>query len=258
MQTPHRPLSFTPLWPVVRPVVEAKQPERFHPRGNGDGWTLWHSPLRPDRNPSFSIKPDAEDDPGAWLDHATGEQGSMAELARRLGLDPRISLPPQNGPRLVPPFDAVSEARDIRSLKTFCEARRLDPGRLCALFGVRQVRTKDGREALRYPTPAGVDRLKYLDGKGSAGGQAKYRWLWKGGRAHWYGMAQAMALIDSGASDELYIVNGEPSVWACILAGVPAVCLCAGEGAWPTANLVRELHERVTDANRGAASDASA
>ncbi len=258
MHTPHTPLSFTPLWPSVRPVVEAKQPERYHARDSGDGWTLWHSPLRPDRTPSFSIKPDTSDDPGAWKDHATGERGSMAELARQLGVDPRISAPlldtpTSNGPRIVPPFDEAAQTRDIPSLTTFCEARRLDPGRLCALFSVRQIRTKDGREALRYPTPVGVDRLKYLDGKGSGGDQAKYRWLWKGGKAHWYGLAQAMALIDAGSSDQVYVVNGEPSVWACVLAGVPAVCLCAGEGARATPDLVRELQGRVADANRGAA-----
>ncbi|HOC43248.1 MAG TPA: hypothetical protein PKJ99_09595 [Thermoanaerobaculales bacterium] len=83
-------MSWQPLWPKVESVVRALQPEGFRwPRANARGWIgPIHSPLREDRNPSFSLKPDSAFEPGGWCDHATGERGSIADLVRRLGLDP--------------------------------------------------------------------------------------------------------------------------------------------------------------------------
>src|SRR5690349_18016025 len=83
--------DFTPLWPQVEKVILARQPAGFHgPRRTGD-WLTFHSPLREDRHPSFSVKPDSDADPGAFKDHARDVAGSMAELARLLDIDPRIS-----------------------------------------------------------------------------------------------------------------------------------------------------------------------
>ena len=66
------------------------------------------------------------------------------------------------------------------------------------------------------------------------------KWAGKGGTAHWYGLRLA---LDHGGRERLYLVNGEPGVWACAQSGVPAVCTCAGEGTPPTADLMRELRE---------------
>lgn len=84
--------SFIPLWPVLEAVVLARQPTTWRgARPNADGWlTGFHSPLRDDDDhPSFAVKPDSETSPGAFKDFGTNDGGSMAELASRLGRDPR-------------------------------------------------------------------------------------------------------------------------------------------------------------------------
>lgn len=223
MGTPAPHAEWTPLWPLLEPTIRDRQPDGFRwPHQNAEGWTgPLHSPLRDDRHPSFSIQPDTATDPGAWKDHATGEHGSMAELAERLGIDPRQSIrhDPQPGPE--------------NTLCEFCRRRKLDMSQLWSEWRVREAIHKN-RPALRYPTSTGVDRVKYLDGK-----RPKCVWVESGGRAHWYGIDAALKF----KSGPLYIVNGEPSVWACSQAGVPAVCMCAGEGVTPSADMIQELRE---------------
>ncbi|HOC43249.1 MAG TPA: DUF3987 domain-containing protein [Thermoanaerobaculales bacterium] len=91
-----------------------------------------------------------------------------------------------------------------------------------------------GRSALVYPTAVGIPRVKYLDG-----GEQKYGWRGNGGRAHWYGLEQAR---DHGIG-LVYLVNGEPSVWASWQAAIAAVCRCVGEGSIPTDEQCAELRE---------------
>jgi hypothetical protein len=220
----NEPLVYVPLWPTLKPLFEAKQPRRTLPEPNGDGWIgPVCCPWRDDAHPSLSLRPDSETSPGAWRDHATGETGSMADAAQRLGVDPRIS---SNGHK-----DA---SEPPLTLAGFAQKRHLEQRHLEGRWRVRQV-THKNRPALRFPTTAGVDRVKYLDGA-----KPKSDWAARGGRMHWYGLAGAR-----GLSGPLYIVNGEPSVWAAQQAGVAAVCLCAGEGTAPTPELVRELAEAI-------------
>lgn len=117
-------------------------------------------------------------------------------------------------------------------LAEFCSERRLDPDRLLKA-GVCEV-LFSGRPSLRYPSPCGVDRIKFLDGE-----KPKYSWAGAGGSTCWYGLRKAKAL----GGPLVYLVNGEPSVWACTQEKVPAVCLCAGEGTAPTPELIEELRE---------------
>lgn len=210
--------SWKSLWPSIEPRIVAVQPNGRLPRPNKEGWIgPIFSPLRSEQNPSTSIKPDSATDPGAFIDHGSGDQGSIAEYARRLGIDPR-----QNGHAL-----GVAPAPTLAS---FCAVRKLDPVQLVAYWAVHQV-TWSGRPALRYRTPIGIDRIKFIDEQ-----RPKYGWVKSGGHAHWYGLSEALQL-----GGPLYIVNGEPSVWACHQEGVAAVCICAGEGTAPTAALVAEL-----------------
>ena len=88
----HSTFVFEPLWPDVRDAIartsngNARILSRSCPPGHWiDGL---NSPLREDRHPSFSVCPDSETNPGGFKDHATGEHGSMADLGRRLGIDP--------------------------------------------------------------------------------------------------------------------------------------------------------------------------
>lgn len=106
------------------------------------------------------------------------------------------------------------------------EDRALDPERCNAAFGLRRA-SKRKRPVIRYPTPIGVDRVRFIDGE-----EPKYSWQRRGGAPHWYGLPQARKLL--GDDDPLYIVNGEPSVWAAWQSGVPAVCTCGGETFMPT------------------------
>ena len=215
--------QWVPLWDDVEPVIRARQPERFRwPRANGSGWVgPLHSPLREDGSPSFSVRPDSASDPGAWTDHATGESGSLADLAQRLGIDPKVSRCEPSPP---PPPELT--------LFEFCRRRKLDPEALRSVWRVSEA-TWQGRPALRFPTRSGIDRFKALDGR-----KPKAGWARAGGAAHWYGLPLA---LERGGRDRLSLVNGEPSVWAAAQAGVPAVCLAAGEGTAPGPDLVAEL-----------------
>jgi hypothetical protein len=209
---------YSPLWSLLESLVANSQPRKILPRANKDGWIEpIHSPLREDKHPSFSVKPDSEADRGAWKDHGTGEHGNIADLARRLGVFPF-------------PRGHVLDPRRAGSFDEFCRERCLDPVRLHKVRHVRAVTFRD-RPALRYPTGKG-DRLKFLDGK-----KPKYRWVGTGGGAHWYGLRSAIRL----KGPRLYVVNGEVSVWAAQQVGVAAVCLCAGEGTVPTQALIEEL-----------------
>ena len=212
--------TFSPLWPQLESLVADRQPRRTLPRANKDGWIEpCHSPLREDKNPSFSVKPDSENDAGAWKDHATSEGGSMADLARKLGVRP---FP---GPQPV-------ELSRPQSFEEFCKERRLDAVWLRKVSHVRTV-TFQGRPALRYPTGSG-DRVKFLDRA-----KPKYMWAAAGGAAHWYGIRAATRI----GGKVIYLVNGEVSVWAAQQVGVAAVCLCAGEGTLPTQALIEQLRE---------------
>ncbi len=219
-------VAWLPLYyPEVERRLLASQPDgfRFAPP-NTTGWIgPIHSPLREDQHPSFSVRPDSPTDPGAWKDHATGEHGSMANLAGRLGVDPCKSVMRK------PDTPRVPE----NTFDEFCRRRKLDKRQLSEKWRVTETTYRD-RPALRFPTRVGVDRIKYLDGS-----RPKCEWVKSGGKAHWYGLGAATA----SANGSVYIVNGEPSVWACGQAGVPAVCMCSGEGAAPTDEMIATLKQ---------------
>lgn len=124
-------------------------------------------------------------------------------------------------------------------LESFCTERRLDLEYLTTVWGVKEC-VFSGRPALRYTTPTGIDRIKFLDGE-----TPKYRWAGSGGTKHWYGIKTSIRL-----GGPLYLVNGEPSVWAAQQRGIAAVCLCAGEGAVPSRALIKQLKEAGFNAIR--------
>ena len=78
------------------------------------------------------------------------------------------------------------------------------PDRLVSRWKVTET-TFMNRPCIHFRTTLGIDRIKFLDGA-----KPKYLWAATGGKAHWYGMDAARRR----GGPVLYIVNGEPSVWA--------------------------------------------
>ena len=85
------------------------------------------------------------------------------------------------------------------------------------------IRPDHAARAWAYPVRGGT-RYKAWD-RGASG--SKY-WSSPGTPNQLYGLDR----IPRGTR-EIWLVNGEPSVWACFQAGVPAVCGIAGEGNLP-------------------------
>lgn len=119
------------------------------------------------------------------------------------------------------------------SWSTWCSARHLDRHQLRERWDCHIAAWKR-RPAVIYPTPGG-ERIRYLDM-----GKRKYEWRSSAG-AHpaWYGLPEALSML--APNGRLYVVNGEPSMWACHQSGVPAICTCGGEGTVPGEDMLRAL-----------------
>jgi hypothetical protein len=197
--------------------IEAAIRER-NPKDAPNGETHFTCPL-PDGHPDGDVHPSARWNKSkrTWFCDVCGEGGGAKDLAQRLGL--------------------VVARGSAPSLETFSAQRRLTVD-IVRTWGVTPTVHAD-RPAVRYPTPVGVDRVKYLDG-----GRPKYRWAARGGRVHWYGIERAVARLRDSVG-VLYVVNGEPSVWAATARGVAAVCLCGGEGARLKPERLAELQQAL-------------
>ena len=206
-------------------MAAGKKPVR-----SGDRITA-QCPAHDDANPSFSAWLKASGWVGVKCFAGCSESVLLSALrleARDLGPERKgtarhVALETVKGPALV-------HSSSPQTLAAFCEARRLDPAALASRWKVEE-RPHAGRPALFYPTRVGISRVKYLDGA-----PPKYRWAEKGGKAHWYGLPEARR----NGGPVLYLVNGEPSVWACELRGVPAVCPC-GEGVTLSPAMLEDL-----------------
>lgn len=136
--------------------------------------------------------------------------------------------------------EPLDELQLVEALDRWCDRRKLDPRPLTLApwqGRLEWVGQRARRPALVFPTAIGVARIRFLDD----GKEPKTRWEHAGGSPTWYGLEAATTKLDNGWSGPLYIVNGEPSVWACHQAGVPAVCTCAGEGTTPKADVLAAL-----------------
>lgn len=185
-------------------------------------------------------------------------RAKAVDLAALLGLDlncyrgpavpaPRAAVPERRngtGPSLdkgpggdAPARAGATPATAYASLADFERGRGLPPGHLAAAWKATEARHKS-RPVLFWPSaPDMPRRWKALDGK-----RPKYGWEAKGGAAHLYGLTLALERLAADPSAPLYIVNGEPSVWAADVADVAAVCLAVGEGgAGAAAKLAPDL-----------------
>jgi KaiC/GvpD/RAD55 family RecA-like ATPase len=205
---------------------------RGGPLAYKNGHWLTCCPAHEDKVPSLSIS--EGQDGRALIKCFAGCTPESIVAALGLQMTDLFNDPPKTARYTGQGSTAQAEPKHSPKAQTFaefCATRKLDPARLASLWKVVET-VHHGRPCLRYPTALGVDRLKYLDGQ-----KPKYLWAEAGkGKAHWYGMGAAKA----HGGPVLYLVNGEPSVWACDEEGVPAVCLC-GEGVTPNESLIQEL-----------------
>lgn len=137
-------------------------------------------------------------------------------------------------------FPRVDEPAPAPTLAGFAARRRLPVELLTDTFEVAETqhycsKQKRKRPALRYPTARG-DRIRFIDGE-----KPKATWAEVGSHETLYNVGRARELLHAG-QPTLFLVNGEPSVWACWTAGVPAFCLCVGEKA-PSAEACQALAE---------------
>lgn len=209
-------------------------------------------PIHGGDNPeSLSVNPDtlewrcqACDASGGAIEWVMAVRGVTKEeardqLARMVGVDLHPIPPiPKKGNGAAGQSERDTALR--RAFEAWCAQRFLDPDLLLGGWGGRLVSVGQ-RAAFRFPTSLEVDRLRFLDGA-----QPKTKWAKQGeGRAHWYGLAGALVLLESGqCGGILYLVNGEPSVWACQQSKVPAVCTC-GESVLPTPKDFHHLCEAL-------------
>lgn len=171
-------------------------------------WAEIRSPLRADdATPSFSVAADYGDGAGYFKDHGgTGENGTLVDLCIRLGVE-------------VPPMHTRA-SRAPSSFAEWCASRSLDPERLKPAFDIAE-----GGGSFEFPAGTGRRWRKLAPkGEGQKTGWVKGRGV-KGTVP--YGFGQALATLGKGGV--LYVVNGEPSVWACWQSGVAALCTCSSE-----------------------------
>lgn len=183
-----------------------------HKRGDKDASASWNA------------------DKAVWTCYGAGctGGGGAHDLAKLLGIDPT-----EHGPRFE--LNGHHAAPTAPSLASFCAERKLPAALLVDVFEIRET-THDSRPALRYPTARG-DRIRFLDQQ-----KPKYKFATTGHETL-YNVGRVLELLRAGA-DTLYLVNGEPSVWACHAEGVPAFCLCVGEKA-PSLDAVIALREAL-------------
>ena len=175
------------------------------------GWFTAKCPFHTDNTPSLRVKADN----GVFICMSTGcgIKGNLAKLARKLGIDI--------------PQTTLSDADAITKLRL---ERLLDLDTL----GHFQVRADSVRQAWAYPVFEGTRYKSYHSQPPHTNCDCpdckKYKKYWHSRKTpnQLYGADD----IPQGTS-EIWLVNGEPAVWACFQAGLPAVCGLFGEGRLP-------------------------
>lgn len=184
----------------------------------------------------------ADNDPSAdfdterlvWTCRQCHAGGGLTDLAKLLDIDlaeyqDEITIIHRNG------NGHHKEPIPLVTFAAWCETRKLDAEFLRSFYGIEETRHKR-RPAIRYETKRGY-RVRYLDGN-----KPKATWETTGAGQTLYNLGEALLLSD----ERVYLVNGEPSVWACQQRGVPAFCLCTGEMA-PSDAACAPLRDAVGD-----------
>lgn len=181
-----------------------------------------HSPLREKSDSgAFTLKID-DDEHGVWFDHVSGEQGSLYQLANKLGIETPLATRNETTKRGYDGLDDYARTHHV-------------PADVLRQAGWNET-TYKSRPALAFPTASGT-RWRFLDGETPPYLNPR------GYQACWYGLEHA-ARIARESGQPLAICNGEASTVAAQHAGVAACCVTSGEkGSLPETLLV-ELWEQ--------------
>lgn len=177
-----------------------------------------NSPFRAGSNShGFTLIIHADGEHGAWYDHVSGEQGSLYDLAKRLGLDITRTE-----------YQVKPSKRAYAGIEDYAAAHGVSVEFL-RRAGWSET-TFAGKLALKFKTKTGL-RWRLLQGKEE---DLKSPYRNEPGRFKpcWYGLTEFIAKF---VSDDipLVICNGEISVVAAQENVIPAVCVAGGEKEIP-------------------------
>ncbi len=177
-------------------------------------------PYHDDREPSMSVNPDKN----VFYCHACHEKGTLFKLAKDLGIELSVG----------------KKLEDGEAIQKLMKERLLKPETL-KKFGVQPDYNS---QAYKYPVKGGYRYKNYYTKEEfkKLFPNKKYTKYWhtRGVKNQVYGLAQALEHLDD--TNTIYYVNGEPSVWTCWQAGVPAISSIFGEGKIPS-DILQEFHE---------------
>lgn len=160
-----------------------------------------------------------DDEHGAYTDHASGESGSLYELAAKFNIE-------------IPRAKVETTKRAYTGLADYATAHGVEADVFRAA-GWSEVIHND-RPALAFTTDTGT-RYRYLDGKGSYTNVTGYK-------ACWYGLKRAIARATE-LQLPIVLVNGEATTVAAQHYGFPACAVTNGERRYPE-HLLDELKSK--------------
>ena len=201
-------------------------------KGSGDKYTCL-SPLREEKQPSFSLLVEADGEHGAFYDFGAGESGSLYQLAGQMGIEIDYdSVPTRNR--------SEPTARSYTGLADYAQAHGVSEAVFIAA-GWREGEHHN-RPALLYPVETGT-RLRFLDDKG-----AKYGWVEAGKANCWYGLTRALAITNGWHGLDPILCNGEASTVVAQHFGLPAFSAVGGESSTSNPAMVTTLVARLEEA----------
>ncbi len=198
--------------------------------GEATAWCPWHDD-RAGRNPSLGINTNKKK-VKCW----SCGKGGLNKLAKAWGIED----PDRDGRKRQAPDPFLSAPAAMQRLTEIYQLRQetIDHFHIEPKPDTPSANRKS-RGAWTYPTPAGT-RFKAFDRS------SKPKYWWSRGTKQ---EARLIALYGLGevvpGAERVYLVNGEPSVWVCWQAGIPAVC-AFGEG-----NLHPDAVKRLADLGVG-------
>lgn len=174
----------------------------------GGGW-MAICPAHDDKNSSLSL--DDEGERVLWRCFAGCAQAAVTDALKARDCLPTTREAPED------------------AWRRWCRARSLSPDLIRAAYGV-ELTTTGGRPVAVFSVDEGPRRVRFLDAR-----EPKTRW--ESSRRN----VSLDVMYAAHHDGPIYVVNGEPSVWACHQSGVAAVCTCTGEGSLPSARAIAWL-----------------